>query len=439
MSKNKAAIILAAGKGTRMKSSMPKVMHKIAGWPMIQHVVTSCQSASIDTIVTVIADGMDDVRACVAPHDTTIQTSQNGTGDAAKSAYETLKDFNGYIFILNGDLPFVTHETLDNLYQSATKTGISVLGFQAENPHGYGRFITNGHALCAIIEEKDCTDAQRQITLCNAGAYCVHSDYLFQWLGQLNNDNAQGEYYLTDLIAIATQNDIACGYAVTDEAEAMGVNSRIQLSQAEQVMQNILRNKAMADGVTMIDPSSVTLAMDTQFDQDVIVEPNVFFGLGVSVGTNTIIRASSHIEGTIIGDNCEIGPFARLRPKSKIGDFVSVGNFIEVNRSEFENGAKSKHLSYIGDAIIGEKSNIGAGTVIANYDGFNKHTTYIGGHSFIGSNSTIVAPVSVGDDAIIAAGSTITNDVKTSDMAIGRARQIVLEGRAAQYREDKKS
>jgi len=437
MNKKTAAIILAAGKGTRMKSSMPKVMHKIAGWPMIKHVITACEKAEIEKIVTVVADDMSDVAETVSPYTTTTQKVQNGTGGAAKSAKGEFNDFEGHIFILNGDGPFIKKETLQNLAKTAEKTGLAVLGCDWENPHGYGRFIIEDDFVTAIVEEKDCTNEQRKITIANTGAYCVSSQKLFGWLDKLSNDNVQGEYYLTDLIAIAAQDGVQCSYSITNEAEAMGINSRSQLAHAEQVMQDILRDKAMESGVTMIDPSTVTLSVDTEFGQDVVLEPNVFFGLGVRINQGTCIRSFSHIEDADIGKYSEIGPFARIRPKSKIGNNVCVGNFIEVNRSEFKDGAKSKHVSYIGDAVIGEKANIGAGTVIANYDGFKKHQTIIGCNVFVGSNSTLVAPVRIGDDAIIAAGSTITTDVKMADMAIARTRQTVLEGHATKYRKGK--
>lgn len=430
-----AAIILAAGKGTRMKSNLPKVMHKIAGKVMIQHVIDACPP---DTdIYVVIGADMGDVATAVAPHTNIIQHTQKGTGDAAKCAKDALANFDGYIFILNGDSPFVQSETLNNLYQAAQKTGLAILGFEANDPTGYGRLITDSDSVIDIIEDKDCTDDHRQINLVNAGAYCVRGGQLFQWLDQLSDDNAQGEYYLTDIVSIAAKDSVKCAYTLADEAEVMGINSRAQLADAEYIMQAHLRAKAMDFGVTMIDPDTVYLSMDTQFGQDVIIEPNVIFGTGVCVGTGTHIHAFSHIEGTEIGEHSKIGPFARIRPKSKIGNHVEVGNFIEVNRSEFRDGAKSKHLSYIGDAIIGEKSNIGAGTVIANYDGFNKNKTTIGENVFVGSNSTLVAPLSVGDNALIAAGSTITSDVAADAIAIERGEEKILSGKAADYRRKK--
>jgi bifunctional UDP-N-acetylglucosamine pyrophosphorylase/glucosamine-1-phosphate N-acetyltransferase len=427
----KSAIILGAGMGTRMKSSIPKVMHKIAGRPMVNHVVYACKGADISDITVVIGPDMDDLANAVAPHKTVIQIERKGTGDAVKSARA---DYNGYVFILNGDAPFITPLTLNALYESAQKTGLAVLGCEFDNPFGYGRFIIDSEYVDAIVEHKDCTPDQHAINTANAGVYCVAGKHLFEWLDAVNNDNAQGEYYLTDIIAIAKSNGVRATYTLASEQETLGINDRVQLAQAERIMQDILRENAMRSGVTMIDPSTVYLSMDTQFDYDVTIEPNVCFGDGVCVGTNTHIHAYTHIEGTIIGKNTSVGPFARIRPKSKIADNVSIGNFCEVNRSEFKNGSKSKHLSYIGDAIIGEKTNIGAGTVFANYDGFNKHITTVDANAFIGSNTTIISPITIGEGAITAAGSVITNGVAPNDLAVGRSKQNNKQGWALQYR-----
>lgn len=431
MNKNTAAIILAAGKGTRMKSSMPKVMHEIAGLPMINHVINACSDSDI---TVVIGEGMDDLSKAVHPHKTVIQENQLGTGDAVKAARTALDDFNGSIFILNGDGPFITPETLQNLADASQKTGLAVLGCDWDDPTGYGRFIIEDDFVTEIVEEKDCTDDQREITIGNTGAYCVDGKKLFSWLDKIENDNAQGEYYLTDIVSIAASEGVTCAYALASEVEAMGINSRSQLADAEYIMQCHLREKVMNNGVTMIDPESVFLSMDTEFGMDVVIEPNVVFGKGVRVGEDTQIHAFSHIEGADIGNNASVGPFARIRPKSKIGNDVTVGNFIEVNRSEFKDGSKSKHLSYIGDTVVGEKSNIGAGTVFANYDGFNKHVSTTGKNVFVGSNSTIISPVTIGDDAMVAAGSVISKDVQGSAMAVARQKQRNLDGWAADYR-----
>lgn len=435
MNQKTATIILAAGKGTRMKSNIPKVLHKIANKPMINHVIDACDGSDITVVV---GPNMDELTDAVAPHKTVVQQQQLGTGDAVKSARETLKNFDGYIFILNGDGPFIQPETLHALCDSAQQTGLAILGCDFEDPTGYGRFILSNGYVSKIIEEKDCDETQRQITIGNTGVYCVHGQHLFKWLEQISNDNSQNEYYLTDIVSIALKAGVNCAYSLANESEVLGVNSREQLAEAEFIIQCELRHRAMQNGVTMVDPDSVFLSMDTEFGTDVIIEPNVFFGMGVRIGSGARIHAFSHIEGAIIGDNTSVGPFARIRPKSKIGHNVTVGNFVEVNRSEFKDGAKSKHVSYIGDAVIGEKTNIGAGTVFANYDGFNKHISKTGNGVFIGSNSTIVSPVNIGDGGMIGAGSTISKDVEADSMAVARQKQRNLSGWAADYREKNK-
>ena len=434
MKQNISAIILAAGKGTRMKSSMPKIMHKIAGVPMISHVIQNCEDAHINDIYCVINDTMDNINDVVSPHKTVIQKTQNGTADAVIAVKDHLKDHDGYITILCGDAPFISSDTLKELSKVAEKSGMAIIGFHADNPTGYGRLIADDNHVRGIIEEKDCSDIQRQITLCNGGAYCVKASKLFQWLDKVSNLNAQGEYYLTDIVSIATDDGVDCGYYMATQDELIGINSRVQLAQAEKIMQDKLRDNAMNNGVTMIAPETVYLSMDTIFGRDIIIEPNVFIGAGVHIGDNTHIHANSHIAGADIGKNAEIGPFARIRPKSKIGNNACVGNFIEVNRSEFKDGAKSKHVSYIGDAVIGEKTNIGAGTVFANYDGFNKHVSTTGKGSFIGSNSTIISPITIGDGAFIAAGSTIAKNVNADALAVSRAKQLSRDGWTTQYR-----
>ena len=431
MNHDTATIILAAGKGTRMKSSMPKVMHKIAGRMMIHHVI---EASLNENITVIIGPEMDDLAQAVSPYETVIQHQQLGTADAVKAARNSIGSFNGYIFILYGDVPFIQSDTLSALYDKAQDSGLAVLGFEADDPHGYGRLIANNDYISEIIEEKDATDKQREVTLCNSGIFCMKGSSLFSWLDKIENNNKQGEYYLTDIVSVAADDNVKCGYIVTGESEVMGVNSRVQLSQAEFAIQCHLRDLAMDNGVTMIDPDSVFLSMDTQFGTDIIIEPNVIIGENVCIESHTHIHAFSHIEGADIGESSEIGPFARIRPKSKIGNHVTVGNFIEVNRSEFKDGSKSKHLSYIGDTIIGEKSNIGAGTVFANYDGFNKHVSSTGKGAFIGSNSTIISPVQIGDGAMVAAGSTISKDVDDNSMAVARQKQRNLIGWASEYR-----
>ncbi|PCI00494.1 MAG: bifunctional N-acetylglucosamine-1-phosphate uridyltransferase/glucosamine-1-phosphate acetyltransferase [Alphaproteobacteria bacterium] len=440
MKNDTAAIILAAGKGTRMKSTMPKVLHCIANEPMITHVLRACDEISSDNIIVVIGEGMDTLKNTVAPARTIVQTSQNGTGDAAKSARDALGDFDGSVFILLGDVPLIKTETLQALKDASLQTGLAVLGFETNAPHGYGRLVVeDDKSVSAIVEEKDCTDEQRAINICNSGAFCVDGKKLFTWLDRIENNNAQGEYYLTDIVSIARQDGVQCSAVITNETEVMGINARHQLAQAEGILQTQLRAQAMSNGVTMIDPNTVYLSVDTNLGNDVIIEPHVYFGTHVSVESGTRIRAFSHLEKCSVGQHSEIGPFARIRPQSKIGNHVSVGNFIEVNRSELKDGAKSKHISYLGDAVIGSKTNIGAGTIIANYDGFTKHTSHIGEGVFVGSNSTIISPITIDDGAIIAAGSIITENVDKDALAIARAAQSNLDGWAIEYREKKQN
>lgn len=435
MNKKTAAIILAAGKGTRMKSSMPKVLHPVANEPMITHVLRACDGIESKNTMVVIGEGMDTLAYQVAPARTVIQKSQNGTGDAAKSARSVLENFEGSVFILLGDVPLIQSKTLQKLQSVSEETGLAVLGFETQSPHGYGRLITGGSRFVSeIVEEKDCTRDQKEITLCNSGAFCVDGKRLFDWLDRIENNNAQGEYYLTDIVAVAAKDGVQCGYVTASEDEVMGINSRAQLAQAEAILQSRLRMRAMDNGVTMIDPQTVYLSADAQISSDVVIEPNVYIGTGVSIGSGTTIHAFSHLEQCTIGEDSNVGPFARVRPKSKIGNHVSIGNFIEVNRSELKDGAKSKHISYLGDAIIGEKSNIGAGTIIANYDGFMKHETVLGEGVFVGSNSTLISPLKIEKGAIIAAGSVVTENIGADDLAISRAQQNNLDGWAKDYR-----
>lgn len=430
-----ASIILAAGKGTRMKSDLPKVMHPLGGMPVIAHIVKSCRAAHSDKIIVVTAPDMPDIAATVAPAVTAVQPAQNGTADAVKAARSILEGFDGPVLILLGDVPLIRPETLTALVIAAEKTGLAVLGFEAADPSGYGRLVTDDKKFVTeIVEDRDCTSDQAKITLCNAGHFCVDGRRLFDWLDRIGNANAQGEFYLTDIVAAAAKDKAGCALVTAPEDEVMGINSRAQLAQAEKILQNKLRQKAMENGVTLTDPDTVYLAADTELAADVVIEPHVYFGPDVTVGRGTTIHAFSHIEGAAIGENASIGPFARIRPQSAIGDRATVGNFVEVNRSELKAGSKSKHMSYLGDAVIGENANIGAGTVFANYDGYNKLATTIGRDVFIGSNSTIVAPLTIGDGAYIAAGGTITMDIEPDALAIARNRPVIRDGWAAEHR-----
>ncbi len=431
-----AVIILAAGKGTRMKSSLPKVMHKVAGRPMINWVVETAETLSPDKIIVVTAPDMDDVAAAVAPHDVAIQVEQNGTGDAVKPAMELLKDFEGRVLILLGDEPFIDPDILEEM---VSYDGLSVMGVIPPSNMGLGRMLLEGDGyLERIVEEKDCDESERDIEVCNAGNFCFPSaKNLSKWLSQLKNDNNQNEYYLVDVPVLAKAEGIKTKVFITDSEISWGINNRVELSAHEYMAQVALREQAMENGVTMIDPDTVILSWDTELGQDITIEPNVFIGTGVTIADGVTLYAFSHLEGVEIKTGAEVGPFARIRPQSIIGKNASIGNFIEVNRSHVAAGAKAKHMSYLGDAMIGENSNIGAGTVIANYDGFFKHQTIIGKEVFIGSNSTLIAPVEVGDCAILAANSTINKNVPGNAMAVARARQENHAGWASEYRKMK--
>lgn len=428
-------VILAAGKGTRMKSDRPKVMASLAGMPLIRHVVGACEKLSPAGIVAVIAPGMDDVAAAVAPHAVAFQTAQLGTGDAARAALPALAGKSGHVIIHAGDVPLIMPETLSALHEAALETGLAVLAMRPQSAYGYGRLVTDENGcVTAIVEERDCTDAQRAIDLVNAGTFCVALDRLEGWLGALQSNNSQKEYYLTDIVSIAAAQGVACEYVEAPEHEVMGINSRSQLAEAEGELQNRLRAQALFDGATLIDPMSVYFSVDTVLGRDVVVEPHVWFGPGVRVEDGAVIHAFSYLEGVSVGAGASVGPFARIRPKSEIGAGASVGNFCEVNRTVLEPGAKAKHVSYLGDAVIGGRANIGAGTVIANYDGYNKHRSAVGEGAFIGSNSTLVSPVAIGAGAVVGAGSVVTGDVPDDALGIGRAKFELREGWARAYR-----
>jgi bifunctional UDP-N-acetylglucosamine pyrophosphorylase / glucosamine-1-phosphate N-acetyltransferase len=339
---------------------------------------------------------------------------------------------------LLGDVPMVSPETLSALHEAALETGMAVLGMRAANPRGYGRLVTDNNYVMQIVEDRDCTFEQQDIDLVNAGLFCVELTKLRKYLGALQSNNSQKEYYLTDIVEIAALDGTPCEYVEGPETELQGINSRAQLAEAEGELQNMLRAKAMFDGVTLIDPMTVYLSMDTFLGSDVIVEPNVFFGAGVRVRAGVTIHAFSYLEGVTVEEGASIGPFARIRPQSYIEAGASVGNFCEVNRTTLKAGAKSKHMSYLGDAVIGGNANIGAGTVIANYDGFDKHQTVIGANSFIGSNSTLVAPLTVGIGAYVGAGSTVTTNVPDDALAIAREHTVIRESWAQDYRSKKK-
>ncbi|WP_115937224.1 bifunctional UDP-N-acetylglucosamine diphosphorylase/glucosamine-1-phosphate N-acetyltransferase GlmU [Aestuariispira insulae] len=438
----RAVVVLGAGKGTRMKSALPKVLHKIAGRTMISHALDAASVLKPERTVVVVGPGMDNVAAEVAPFDTAIQHGQSGTADALKAAVPSLKGFDqGTVIVLFGDSPFITAETLANMV-AAREAGASavVLGFEPADPTGYGRLVLDdADNLTAIVEHKECTQDQLRIGLCNSGFMALDAATALPLLNAITNDNAKGEYYLTDIVSLCVEAGHKCSVIKASEDELLGVNSRADLARAEKIWQDKRRLEAMDNGVTLTSPESVFFAYDTQLGTDVIIEPHVVFGPNVTVGNNVTIKAFSHLEGAQVGDGADIGPYARLREGSVIGKGARVGNFVETKKCTLGDGAKANHLSYLGDAEIGARANIGAGTITCNYDGFLKSKTWVGEAAFIGSNTSLVAPVSIGDGAITGAGSVITRDVSPDAIAVERGEQKMRPGAATEYRAAKKA
>ncbi|VXD06941.1 fused N-acetyl glucosamine-1-phosphate uridyltransferase; glucosamine-1-phosphate acetyl transferase [Sphingomonas sp. T1] len=436
-----AVIILAAGKGTRMKSDLHKVLHPIAGRPMLHHLVASAATLHPARTVVVTGAGREQVERAVAPLGiaTALQAEQLGTGHAVAQARDALAGFEGDVLILYGDVPLVTAATMqrmiDRLHGDDAPAAV-VLGFRPADPGAYGRVIADAAGrIDRMVEYKDASDAERAETLCNSGLMAVHSRDLFALLARVGNDNAAGEYYLPDIVMLAAADGRASAVIETGEAEVAGVNSRGELAAVEAAWQATRRAAAMADGATLIAPDTVWFAHDTRLGRDVTIEPNVVFGPGVRVADGAVIHAFSHVEGAVIGEKADVGPFARLRPGADLGAGSRVGNFVEVKKATIGVGAKVNHLSYIGDAEIGARANIGAGTITCNYDGYFKYRTVVGEDAFIGSNSALVAPVSVGRGAIVAAGSVLTRDVDADALALVRPPQVDKPGWAARFRE----
>jgi bifunctional UDP-N-acetylglucosamine pyrophosphorylase/glucosamine-1-phosphate N-acetyltransferase len=441
-----ACIILAAGKGTRMRSARPKVMHAIAHKPMLLHVIDTARALKSEKIVMITSADMEEVRSNVKRHYkdeiiSAIQQEQHGTGDAVKAAKAALKDYNGTVLILYGDTPLIQPETLTHMVEALkdSKVAVAVLGMEVSTPNDYGRLVVDAKGnLERIVEVRDATAKEKAITLCNSGVMAVRGNLLFPLLAKITNKNAKGEYYLTDLVAHANKANHRCVVVSADPAELMGINSRAELASAEASIQKRLRKQAIENGVTLIDPASVYFASDTKLGHDVIIHPHVVFGPGVEVGDNVEIRSFSHIEGAKIRSSAVIGPFARLRPGAVIGEHAHVGNFVEIKQATLERNTKVNHLSYIGDAHVGSATNIGAGTITANYDGYDKHRTVIGSGVSIGSDTVLVAPVTIGDGAMIGAGSVITEDVEADALAITRSPQTQKLQWAKKFRSQKK-
>jgi bifunctional UDP-N-acetylglucosamine pyrophosphorylase/glucosamine-1-phosphate N-acetyltransferase len=437
----RACIILAAGQGTRMKSTKPKVMHAVAGLPILGHVIAAARGAGITRIVVVTSPTQDDVRAFAKEQgaESVIQDKQLGTGHAAACAKSALADFDGAVLINNGDMPLARSEMMAESLASAEAAGFSLVAFRPRDPAAYGRVILGANGrLDRIVEFKDANAKERAVDLCCAGTYSAASaKKFFEWVAKLKNDNAQGEYYLPEVPLAAKADGVASAVTVTDEITVMGVNSRAELADAEQAMQRRLRHKALNDGVGMIAPRTVFLSYDTVLEPDVQIGPFVVFGPKVTVKSGAEIKAFSHLEGAEVASGAIIGPYARLRPGAVIEENVHIGNFVEVKKARIEKGAKANHLSYIGDARVGAGANIGAGTITCNYDGFDKHFTDIGAGAFIGSDTALVAPVKVGDGAITGAGSVITKNVEADALGVTRSEQKQISGWAANFRKRK--
>jgi bifunctional UDP-N-acetylglucosamine pyrophosphorylase/glucosamine-1-phosphate N-acetyltransferase len=435
-----SVIVLAAGMGTRMRSDTHKVLHPIAGKPMLMHLLDTVDALGAEQRVVVVGKGRDQLEEALNGRGVKIahQAEQKGTAHAVQQAESVLAGFGGNIIILYGDTPFVAADTLTEMLErldGPDAPAIVVLASSPDDPKAYGRVILGqGDTIAKMVEYKDATDAERAVRLCNSGMMAVRSADLWRWLAKVGNDNAAQEYYLPDVVMIAAQEGRASVAVETDSWQTAGVNSRAELAHLELDWQRRRREEALEQGATLVDPESVWFSHDTRLGRDCTIEPHVVFGPGVVIDEGATIRAFCHIEGATIAGDCEVGPFARLRPGAVLEVGAKVGNFVEVKKARLGAGAKANHLSYIGDSDVGARANIGAGTITCNYDGFGKYRTVIGAGAFIGSNASLVAPVSVGDGAIVGAGSVITKDVAADELAVTRAEQKGLAGWAARFR-----
>ncbi|MDZ7908724.1 MAG: bifunctional UDP-N-acetylglucosamine diphosphorylase/glucosamine-1-phosphate N-acetyltransferase GlmU [Gemmobacter sp.] len=427
-------VILAAGQGTRMNSDLPKVLHQVAAAPLLHHAMQAGLSLDPEKLVVVTGHGAEAVgkaaRAYDARCDTVMQAEQLGTGHAVAQAMPLLAGMAGDCFVLYGDTPFIRPETLEAMLAARARHAVVVLGFEARDPGRYGRLIAEGEALRRIVEFKDATDEERAITLCNSGVICADTAVLADLVAAIGNSNAAGEYYLTDIVEIARKRGLSAGVVICDEAETLGVNTRAQLAEAEAAFQARARAEALDNGVTLTAPDTVFFALDTHVGRDAIIGPNVIFGPGVTIESGAEILAFCHLAGCHVSRGATVGPFARLRPGAELAEDVHVGNFVEIKNAILDEGVKVGHLTYLGDADVGEHTNIGAGTVTCNYDGVNKHRTRIGKRAFIGSDTMLVAPVTVGDGAMTGSGSVITENVPAEAVALGRAKQVNKPGLA---------
>ncbi len=435
-------IVLAAGEGTRMRSSLPKVLHPIAGQSLIAHVLAAAPGGKDDAIAVVVGPDhqavIDEIKRARPEARTYVQRERLGTAHAVLAARDAIADGADEILIAFGDTPLIDAATFERL-RAPLKDGaaLAVLGFRAANPTGYGRLLVEGNELVAIREQADASEAERAVTLCNAGVMAFAGKTMLKILDRIGNGNSKGEYYLTDAVAIVRELGLRAAVIETDEDEVRGINTKAQLAEAEQVMQRKLRQAALDAGVTLIAPDTVFLAADTTFGKDVTIEPFVVIGPGVAIDDGAVIHSFSNIVGARIGKNASIGPYARLRPGTVLGEGVRIGNFVETKAADLDAGVKVNHLTYIGDTHIGENANIGAGTITCNYDGFDKHRTEIGAGAFVGSNSSLVAPVKIGAGAYVGSGSVISRDVPDDALAVERSEQTIKQGWAKRFREMK--
>jgi bifunctional UDP-N-acetylglucosamine pyrophosphorylase/glucosamine-1-phosphate N-acetyltransferase len=436
-----AVVILAAGQGTRMRSDTHKVLHPIASRPLLLHLIDRVDALGADRRVVIVGKGRDQVEVALNGRDVVVahQAEQKGTGHAVQQAESALEGYDGAVLILYGDTPFVEAETLRRMIDRLDGKGgpgVVVLASQPADPGKYGRIILGkGDRIAKMVEYRDATEEERAVRLCNSGMMAVRAADLFRWLGQVGNDNAAKEYYLPDIVNIAAAEGREAVVIEGAPYEAAGVNSRAELAHLELEWQRRRREQVLDEGATLIDPESVWFAYDTKLGRDVTVEPHVVFGPGVHIADGATIHAFSHIEGAVIGAKASIGPFARIRPGTRLGEKTKVGNFVELKKAAIADGAKVNHLSYIGDAEVGAAANIGAGTITCNYDGFGKYKTVIGAGAFIGSNTALIAPVIVGDRAIVGAGSVISSDVEPDSLALERSQQKGVAGWAKRFRE----
>lgn len=438
---NRAAIILAAGQGTRMRSSLPKVLHHVGGRAMVDWSIDLARRVGCEKIVVVCSPAgqavQDHIAATLGADAIAIQDPPLGTGHAVLAAKQALTGYQGDLVVLYGDTPLIPVDAVEALFHELDAgASVGVLGFDAAEPGAYGRLVVDDrNNLDAIVEAKEATPQQLAIRFCNSGVMAASAETMFGLLDKVTNDNAKGEYYLTDIVGLARAEGQRCRAVSCDESDVLGVNSRVELAQAEQAFQAKKRQAFLTSGVTMTAPETVFFSYDTEIENDVVLEPGVVFAPGVHVRTGARVRAFSHLEGAHVAENCEIGPYVRLRPGTVLERGVKIGNFVEVKKTRMGVGAKANHLSYLGDGDVGAGANIGAGTIFCNYDGFLKYQTTVGEGAFVGSNSSLVAPVAIGAGAYVGSGSVITKDVEPDGLAVARGRQVQKSGWATAFRD----